>query len=80
MNLSIEAGIPLPPRKKGVKGKIQWTSKFAAMRPGESFVIPDGLYGDPAIPRRAAHLTAERMGIKAACRSVPEGIRIWRLT
>ncbi len=80
MSYEVEQQVPIPPCTRGGRSR-QSRFPFAQMQPGDSFLVP------------REETTAKRLATNAACyakkwtkgwkfcvRTLPEGIRCWRLS
>ena len=70
--LSVESGIPIPPRRRG-RPKYKWDS----MRIDSSFFVRRGKLSTVS---SAASRAGKRLERTFSCRAVPGGIRVWRTT
>lgn len=71
--LAIDSGVPLPPTRR----RIDWTSVFARMAPGDSFALPAGAKSSIG---KAITDDKKATGREFATRLVDGGIRVWRVS
>jgi hypothetical protein len=79
MNIKIEKGVPVPPKK----GPHECMYPFADMKPGDSFAIPHGgkKYLMQSIAQSARKWAKNNApGAKFTCRTEGENVRIWMHT
>lgn len=75
MSYQVEPGVKVPTIKRCRKrGGSKYP--FFEMNVGDSFVVPTQ---QAAGVRRAAHYFSEREGWRFITRTVPEGLRVWRI-
>jgi len=58
-------------------GHMYKTYPCLAMEPGDSFLVPGGVIGDKHC--QAARQIGKKTGLKFLARTVPDGVRIWRM-
>lgn len=73
MTFQIERGIPIPTYRRGRRGLYP----FREMKVGDSFVVEKT---KKASAQRAASFYGKNHGQVFTARSVPEGVRIWRVS
>jgi hypothetical protein len=73
IEMHFETHIPIPPARPG-------KYPFPKLQPGESVLYPCTDSADRHKARKAAYRIAEYNGWKITARSMPEGIRVWRIT
>lgn len=73
MTIQIERGIPVPSHNKGRRGLYP----FRDMQVGDSFVVDQRR---KASAQRAASFYGKSHGQVFTARSVPDGVRIWRVS
>jgi hypothetical protein len=71
---AIEKDVPVAAEARGAP-----VYPFAAMEPGDSFLVPDDSGRAPNTVRRSAGAWGTRHGMKMTVRKVPGGLRVWRL-
>lgn len=73
--ITIETGIPIPPRNRHVKRPRGSKYPVAALRVKESFFVP----GMKITSAGTVYRVAARLGRKVTCRATGGGIRFWRV-
>ena len=74
VDLKIETGIPAP--RERVHGRF---GIVLEMRPGESVLFPPGSYVSYSSLSQSMTYYRRRYGLRLAMRTVPGGVRVWRL-
>ena len=71
--------IPAAAKQLGayLPGHMYKTYPCLAMEPGDSFLVPGGVIGDKHC--QAVRQIGNKTGLKFLARTVPDGVRIWRM-
>ena len=69
----IEKNVPIPPRR-GRRSKYP----VANLKPGESFLVPNGTFKKAQSVVSTLYAAAKRNGVKVSVRVMDEGVRVWR--
>lgn len=77
--LTIDKGVAIPAIRSCLKPWMKFP--FKRMRPGDSFLIRQNGGGKKGLEKERVYalLTARQFKMKATSRTVPGGIRVWRV-
>ena len=72
MAYEVEPNVEIPAVGQGRKSKYPWSEMVV----GDSFVVE---HTTSSAMSAIAIRAGERLGMKFSCRTMPEGIRVWRV-
>jgi hypothetical protein len=74
VELKIETGVPAP--RERVQGRFAIVLRLGS---GESVLFPEGSYASKTSLSQSMTYYRRRYGLRLAMRTVPGGVRVWRL-